>query len=132
MAGEKAVTVSTSYRFGAGTVGGTVATVNPDSQTFISKSIPANSTNFEIQIVVDVSTVTIAAIEASKDCTVKTNSTSDPDDTLALKAAQAIGWRTNDVATLFLTVDVVKFYITTGAEATLFTFGFGVDATPGA
>lgn len=132
MAGEKAVTVSTSYRFGAGTIGGTTATVNPDAQTFFSKTIPANSTNFEIDVVVDVSTVVIAAIEASKDAAVTTNDSGDPDDELALKANQAIGWRTNDVAAFFLTVDVTKFFVTTGAEATTLSFGFGVDATPGA
>lgn len=131
MAGEASVRVSTSYTFGGGTIGGTVATVNPDAQIFMKKTIPANSTNVVFNVAIDVTAVTIAAIEANKDCTVKTNSTSTPDDTLALVANQAVGWRVGDVPALFLTEDVTVMYVTTGAEATTLSLGVGYDATPG-
>lgn len=130
MAGEFTISARLSYDFGSFTVGGTVDSIICDGKTSISKTIPANSTNAEIDVVVDVSTVVVAAIEANKNCTVKTNSTSAPDDTLTLLANKAVGWKTNDVASLFLTADVTKLYVTTGAEATIIKFGVGYDATP--
>jgi hypothetical protein len=116
---------------GGVTVGGTVQSVLADLVTTLSKIVPAGATNIEFDVAVDVSAVKAAGIEASRDCTVKTNSTSAPDDTLSLVAGVPLIWVTGDAATFFLTADVTKFYITTPAGTdTTFKFTAAIDSTP--
>lgn len=95
-------------------------------------TILANQTDVEISTPdVDLTTCSLMAVIADKDCTLKTNSTSTPDDTLALKANKLLSWFTGDLAgDKFLTADVTKWYVTTGPSATKLKILIGSDATP--
>jgi hypothetical protein len=129
MANEQSTKVNRSVTIGGVSIGGTVQTVTTDLVTAFQKTIPTG-TNTEVDITVDISTCKVMAIEADNDCTVKTNSTSAPDDTLALKARQPLIWADGDPSGLqFLTADVTKFYVTT-TTATLLKFGSASDSTP--
>lgn len=130
MANEQTARVSKSVSIGGITIGGIVASVVGDTAIVFQKAFPIG-TNVEADVnLIDVSRVTIAAIESSTDCTVLTNSTGSPDDTLTLKANQPLIWRTNDPAgALFLTVDVTKIYVT-NAAATVIKLAVLQDTTP--
>lgn len=123
--------VSQSVNFGAGTIGGTIGLVSTELVTYVEATLAAND-EIEIDLTVDVSAIKLAALEADKDCTVRTNANhlGSPDDTIALKAKQPLIWRDGDPTALFLTADVTKFFVTTGADETVIKFGAMVDATP--
>lgn len=131
MAGEVVARVSRSLSVGGITVGGTAQTVMADYPQGLQKTIPGGTTNAEFDIAIDVSTVKAVGIETNHDATVKTNSTSVPDDTLALIGGVAMIWVTGDVASNFLTVDVTKLYVTIpGSVETLFKLTLVGDSTP--
>lgn len=113
-------------------IGGVSQTVAVEGGEVFDGTIAASQTNVEVSTPdVDLTTCTVMAIVADKDCTVKTNSTSAPDDTLVLKANIPLTWITGDLAdNKFLTADVTKWYVTTGAAATKLKILIGSDPTP--
>ncbi len=113
-------------------IGGVSQTVAVEGGEVFDGTIAASQTNVEVSTPdVDLTTCSVMAIVADKDCTVKTNSTSAPDDTLALKANIPLTWITGDLAdNKFLTADVTKWYVTTGAAATKLKILIGSDPTP--
>lgn len=93
-------------------------------------SVAANQTNYEIDWVLTFANLKAVAIVADQDCTVKTNSTSSPAETLTLKANQALVWRENDPAAMhFLSVNLTKIYVTNTTALTI-KFGHVQDITP--
>jgi hypothetical protein len=130
MAGESSARISRSVSAGGLTVGGTVQTVDGDMVATLSKTVPATSTNAEFDFNIDISTIKAIGMEVSQDTTVKTNSTSAPDDTLAMVGGKPLIWVTGDLAALFLSVDVTKFYLTTGGNDTTFKVTVVTDSTP--
>lgn len=130
MAQEFEAIRSQTLKIGGLSIGPVSQTKIGDAVQGFKKLIPANSANARVTLPVDVSTVKAAGIVANQDCTIKTNSTSTPTDTLALQANAAILWQTGDPTALFLTADVTDFYITTGGTATLVQFAACTDSTP--
>lgn len=122
MANEQSAKVNQSVNVGGITIGGTVCTVTGDTVLVFQKAFPIGA-DVEADVnLIDVSRVTMVAIEASKDCDVYTNAASggSPDDHLVLKANQPLIWKTDDPAgSLFLTVDVTKIYVTNTAALVL-------------
>lgn len=129
MAGEQTVRLTRSVQFGGITVGGITETVSANFTPQFQQEFSGVVTDAEITFPVDVSAVLVCAISANKDCTVKTNSTSVPDDTLALKANQPLVYRSTSGEANFLTADVTKFYLTT-TETTTLKIGVASDITP--
>ena len=94
-------------------------------------TVPAETTDFELDIALDVSTILGIAIHSTKDLTVETNSSSAPDETLALKANKAYEWETNDYNTLLLETDITALYLTNaGDEDAVFKVRAITDPTP--
>jgi hypothetical protein len=94
------------------TISGSV-TVTGEGEPNLDVTVAANQTNKEVDYVLDVSTVTSLWLYSDKDLTIKTNSTSAPDDTIALKAGVPLPWEsTTGYFDNPLTVDVTKFYLT--------------------
>jgi len=114
-------------------IGTSALSVLADLQVAFQKTIPANTTNGEIDLVLTLAQVAVMGIEADQACTIKVNSTSPaPQDTFALAAAVPLIWTSGDPASAsFLVSNVTKLYVTTGAQATILKFVAGVDATPG-
>ncbi len=93
-------------------------------------SIAANQTNKEIDWAFTLANAKAYAICATQDCTVKTNSSSSPQETLTLKANQALVWRENDPSTMhFLSNDITQIFVTNTTALTI-KFGHVVDITP--
>ena len=113
-------------------IGGISQTISAEGGEVYDGSIAASQTNVEIAIPdVDLATCTCMAIIADKDTTVKTNSTGAPDNTLSLKANVPLFWMTGDLAgNKFLTINVTKWYVTTGAATTKLKILIASDATP--
>ena len=95
----------------------------------LDEDIPiAAATEFDIAI--DVSQLKSLMLVADVDCTVKTNNSGAPDNTLNLKANKPLVWESQSgyFATP-LTVDVTKLFINSAAAGTLKLRGL-VDPTP--
>ena len=109
------------------------------SQTFTAtlpiqldaEPVPADSTDLEIVIAIDVSAIKLIIILASHDLTLETNNGAAPDDTLNLVAGRPYVWYTGSYYTNLLTTDITSIFMTEAAsdDATLDILAL-VDATP--
>jgi hypothetical protein len=121
----------------ASTVGGSdvpglthekAVTVTGSSWTKVQESLDIG-TDVLINLAIDVSTVKLFRIYSTTAATVETNSSSAPDDTLALAAGRCYDFVTGDPTPLLLTADVTAIYVT-NAAATVLTIELLQDATP--
>lgn len=104
--------------------------ITGDQETAGSVAVSANQTNKEIDWAFTLANAKAYAICADQDCTVKTNSSSSPQETLTLKANQALVWRLNDPTTMhFLSNDLTQIFVTNTTALTI-KFGHVVDVTP--
>ena len=113
-------------------IGGITQTISANAGGVFDDTIAANQTNLQIDLpLVDLTTCTVMAVVADKDCTLETNSGTSPTDTLALKANVPLSWMTGDLAdNKFLSADVTAWFITTGAAATKLKILIASDGTP--
>ena len=124
--------VSTSVRTNAGTVTTSSYTITGTAETNIELEDLAISTNAAQDFAADVSTVVSLAIEwnpatGSSSATIKTNSSSMPDDTLTVLANNPLIWNTTIEDTIGtacpLTVDVTTgLFITTTVAGDLYIY----------
>lgn len=107
------------------------ATVSGEMKTVCQVTVPAETTDMEVDVAIDISTVLGIVIHSSQAVTVETNSSSAPDDTLTLIANKAYEWEENSYDDLILTVDVTKLYLTNaGSSAATFKIRTVTDPTP--
>jgi hypothetical protein len=125
---SRTVTIAVGYN---GVTTGNTLTVTGDNSIDYSITVPGPSTNLAIGAEIDVSAVSFWRIMSTIAMTLKTNSTSAPDNTLTLTANVPAWWATGCGWTNPLTVDIENFYATIGGvtDATL-TIEFLQDATP--
>lgn len=97
--------------------------------TAVDESVSANQTNYQINVAIDVSEIESLYIVADQACTLKTNSTSAPDNTISLLAGVPLEWQSNSYYSCPLTADVTKVYIT-NTTALSFTLRVLQDSTP--
>lgn len=98
----------------------------------ISELIPDGSTDLQVFVDVDTSQLLLLMIEATGNLTIKTNSSSTPDDTINLSSVNGIAWASDmPLATNPLSEDVTSIFVTnaTGADVTL-TINALMDPTP--
>jgi hypothetical protein len=86
-------TYAPSYRTGSGSITLPSESIEGDQELNTEVSIPANSTNYEINIDFLQTAVLAVVIYCDQAATLKTNSTSTPQDTIALAAKKARIWR---------------------------------------
>lgn len=134
MAGELVMTRQTSVNGAGMTVGGGASqSIACDNINTFQKIIPSATVNGRFKMSITLADVKGFAISASKACTVKTNSTSVPDDTIMLAAGVGKSWFTGDPAgARLITADVTDIYVTpvNAGEAPLLKIQIGSDATP--
>ena len=96
-----------------------------------AEPVPADSTDLEITIGIDVSAIQLIIIVASHDLKLETNSGAAPDNTLNLLAGQPYIWYVGSYYTNLLTVDITSIFMTeeNSDDATLDILTL-VDATP--
>jgi len=121
-----------TYSSDAGTITSTTETFQGDGESNYDGSIPANTTNGEIDVVVPHTPIRSLVLFSSVDVTLKTNSSSVPDDTIALKGGSQVVWNTNHPEACPFTTDVTKIFITNaGAAAATVKIRVLLDSTPG-
>jgi hypothetical protein len=102
-----------------------------DARTSLKVSIEAGAVNVEHILPIDISQIAALFIHAAGDLTIKTNSSSTPDDTLALKADEPYVWATGDYSPLLLDADVTKVFVSNaGAAAVTLYVECLYDPTP--
>jgi hypothetical protein len=122
-----------SFKSGADTTRSITETVNVDSEEKVKRDIPSGATT-QFNITVDVSEMKTLCCGITKgSCTIKTNSSGSPVQTLTIKSTNPIMWSKNDNPTNPLTTDLTALYVTNdGTEDAEFFFTAGVDSTPSA
>lgn len=91
----------------------------------------AGSGTTPFTIAIDVSAVKGFSVTATVDCTMKTNSSGSPDNTIVLRANEPYQWHTNAYDAFLLDTDVTALYfVVAGATAGTVTLAAVVDPTP--
>lgn len=104
--------IVTSYKTAAITVTNTTDTYTSDGEVNESFVVPASTTNYEVDVVVDVSQIKAMVMYSDLAVTVKTNSTGTATDTIALAAKKQVVWTTDHLEAKPLTGDVTKMFVT--------------------
>ena len=119
-----------TYKTDSGTVSN-VLTKTSESSVEMTVSIPAETTDMEVDIAIDTAAVKSLLISADGALTIETNDGTTPDDTLAVDENEPLTYMVDTEDTLQLTVDVTKLYVTNaGAAAVTLDIRVLVDATP--
>lgn len=97
----------------------------------ISETIAGSSTNAQVVGTLDVSQVVSFVMVSNVACTVKTNSTGSPADTITLVADVPYVWTSDSYDSFQLGTDVTVFYVTVpGTAASTFQIDAIYDPTP--
>ena len=126
-------TIETNYKTKEGTGKKASQVITADKGVHVEVTVPAGAVNLQVNLALDVSEIKGLNIGVGDgSMTVKTNSTSEPDDTLELDERKDVIWTPQDPAPCPLTTDVTALYITNnGADDADFYLQAAVDATPG-
>lgn len=124
-----------SFRKAASIDGTTLTDKQIDVTGGYKQEIPgeaiAGSDTTPFTIAIDISAVKGFSVVSTVDCTLKTNDTGSPDDTIPLRANEPYQWHTNAYDAFLLTVDVTALYfVVAGATAGTVTLAAVVDPTP--
>jgi hypothetical protein len=93
--------------------------------------VPPTTTNMPFSLALDISQVKSLYILSDQDVTLKTNSSSSPTDTIALKANQPYIWYTGAYDASKITADVTQAFITNaGATQANVKMRWLYDITP--
>ena len=85
----------------------------------VNQSVPADSTDLELQVDLDVSQIKSIMLSSDVAMTVETNAAdATGGNTLVLAAGAPYVWTEDSLDTLLLTLDVAKLFLTTGAVGT--------------
>lgn len=106
-------------------------TYDGTSDTRVSESIPAPSTNLEVFVGIDVSAVKSFYMKSSRDMTIESFNGAAAGQTLNLLAGYPYLWTTDSYDTFKFTADITKFQcdLAAGAAATLEIL-INADPTP--
>lgn len=99
----------------AGKVLGANRSATNDGLAVIDTTAPIG-TNVEYEAAFTVAQIKSLAIYAAVACTIKTNSSSEPDDTITMVAGEIITWDENSVYACPITADVTSLFLTNAAS----------------
>jgi hypothetical protein len=110
-------TVSKSYKTDAGTTSSINYVKTGPSDLNYDGVIAPNTTNHEVDLVFTHASMTSICIYATGAVTIKSNSSSAPDNTVTMTDGQQIIWNSNEAGTNpFVTADVTKIFITNASS----------------
>lgn len=137
-------TVTTTFKDASGSLVVTTESISGDlTQDIEREDIAIGATNIEFGIVLDISTIQAIGFGISKSrgqesaltalATIKTNSSSTPDDTFTITATNGVCWINKPgVAANPFSADVTKIFVTnTGTGKIDFILRAVCDSTPG-
>ncbi len=93
-------------------------TIENEAENNRDVTVAQNVTDQLVNLNIDVSELKLLYLHCDKAIQIQTNDGSSPDNTLTLAANKPLVWYTGCGLTNPLTVDVTKFYLTTGAVGT--------------
>jgi hypothetical protein len=107
-------TKTTSYTAGLRSFSIPTSSVTADSEVALETNVDAGATNFMRALTVNFTQIVSMGIHSTKAVTIKTNSSSAPDQTFTLIAGQGIVWDTTDLSVTAcpITTNLTKVYIT--------------------
>lgn len=83
----------------------------------LAEAIPDSSTDLPVAFVLDLSECKSFYIKSDQALTVKTNSSSVPDDTLVLAANVGYLWQPLSIGAFVITVDIASLFVTNASGA---------------
>lgn len=117
-----------SYQTAAGSLTGNLAVVG-DTELNADVTLAALSTNVELDVPFTLANVKSIALLCSAACTVKTNSSGSPQETITLVAAQPLICKSQTEAAAQFAGNVTKFYLSSTAGGN-FSVRILLDQTP--
>ena len=105
------------YKTTAGTVSASTITKTGTSTTIHDVTVPAGASNVHAVVVVDVSQLISFILFASQTVTMKTNSTSSPDQQFTLTAGVGLTWNNSRTDSNPLTIDIADLYFSNSGTA---------------
>jgi len=118
--------VGVLYKDDAGTISSTTHSYTDDTEIGVKEVISAGVTNKEIDITLVVASLKSLVLYCDQIVTLKTNSTSAPQETIVMAALTEIVWTTDGLAgrtTIPFAGNITKFYISNaGAKDANFQF----------
>lgn len=109
---------------GASSISGVTADATGTVGTQVDISIADGVTNQALALAIDISEVESIFLYTDGTLTVKTNSSSVPDQTLTFSANKPLAWVRGMPNTLPITVDVTTLYLTNASGAAVALRGF--------
>lgn len=96
-------------------------------------TVPGSTSNLEVLANIDVSALALVFVTSDQTVTLKTNSSSAPDETITLTQDKPLVWYTGCGWTNPFATDITALYLTraTAGNAAV-KIRYGYDATPGA
>ena len=105
--------VGVLYKDDAGTISSTTHSYVDDTEYGVKETIVAGAVNKEIDIALTVANLKSLVLFSDQAVTLKTNSTSSPQDTIAMQASKEIVWTTDGAAggAIPFAGNITKFYV---------------------
>lgn len=108
--------VTAGYK-GSTTVSNVVASYTGDVQIELDDDVAATTTNKEFDVAITIANIKSVCITCDKAVTIKTNSTSSPQETIVLTAGKAIIWAFDHTEAGPFLGNITKFYVTNAGSA---------------
>jgi len=97
----------------------------------VSETIPGNSTNLQLAAAFPATLTCLSILATGGNLTLKTNSSTVPDDTFTLVDGKKLEWTANSLEACPITSDVATLFVTkAGAGDVLLEILTGYDVTP--
>ncbi len=123
--------VGVTYKTAAGSITNTTDSYTADGELNVSEVITAGASNVQFDITFDPDNVKSMVLYSDQAVTVKTNSSSSPQETISLVAKKQRVWNTDHTETIPFSGPVTAFYISNaGATDANFKFHALLDVTP--
>lgn len=111
-------TIAQTYQAAGGAVVTSVS-VTADAELNVDVTLSASTSDKEIDFILDQDNAQALCLYCSAACTIKTNSSSAPDDTISLTAGVAVLCKSNAEVLALLSADITKIYVTCSAGGDL-------------
>ena len=113
-----------TYKNDAGTITSTTNLYTGDLEHNFDLAVPVSTTNFPTAIAFAQNKIVSFVLFADQALTVKTNSTTTPQETIALAKGQQIVWTTAHLEDCPFSADVTNIYLTNASSSVVANFKF--------
>ena len=120
-----------TFQEGSTSLAGTPVVITTDAEANFDKTLTASQANLEIDIAFPYTRIKSFYVLAQGACTLKINSSTDPDVTITLAAGQPLKWRYVDAAANPFSTNVSSIFLTdTSAASNRIQFFLAYEGTP--